>query len=632
MNSRGIRVPVLVAVLVVAAGVGGIAQSVDVTSRLGYADMVLYNGKIVTMDDPSFEPKVGTIVQAMAIRDGKIFETGTDRAIRPLAGPRTTMVDLKGRTILPSFIISHEHPTDWAFQEPRALTHVFPTDDNDVVIHRWMPNLPPAEQVARFEPVFKDALAKAKPGQWVWLSFNYGPNYEHATEMALLFGKTITKEYLDRLAPNNPVKVRNGFITSVVNRKGIDALVSADPNQQEDTQFVKTGFGFSRPVEPDAMFTRRIPQLAQVLKAELEWWASNGATLFVSSPYAFNNLAALRWLDQRGEIPTRFAWGYSGPAWDPGTLRYMASVVNTGTDHLWMVGAFAGSGGNCMSVPVRSEWKQNRVAVPGRRADDQCSFDPGTPGRRRIEDAVRAGMRIATIHTGGDKDIDNLLDAIEKGSREAGFTLEEMRARRHAFDHSAGAPRPQQIPRLKQLGMMASLNNNLLWEPMGVVPNMMGVSMISKVFGVEYANWVTPRKSMTEGGVMTSFEIDRPLANKILFFITKGMNRYHDHDGRVYGERERTDRIIQLKAITRWGAYYVLRENLLGTLERGKFADFIVLDKDFLTVPEDQIPSIRVLMTVVGGKTVHLVTSLANEIGVQPVGYTTWKEKIPEGW
>ena len=68
------------------------------------------------------------------------------------------------------------------------------------------------------------------------------------------------------------------------------------------------------------------------------------------------------------------------------------------------------------------------------------------------------------------------------------------------------------------------------------------------------------------------------------------------------------------------------------TLEPGKYADFVVLDKDILTVPEDQIPGIRVLMTNVGGKLVHLHSSFAAEMGMEPVGATTWKEKFPEGW
>ena len=101
-------------------------QSGPVASRLGYPQMILHNGKIVTMDDDSFESRVGTIVEAMAVRDETILATGTNAEVLELAGPETRRIDLKGRTVLPSFIITHEHPMDWAFQEPRALTRVFP--------------------------------------------------------------------------------------------------------------------------------------------------------------------------------------------------------------------------------------------------------------------------------------------------------------------------------------------------------------------------------------------------------------------------------------------------------------------------------------------------------------------------
>jgi hypothetical protein len=131
---------------------------------------------------------------------------------------------------------------------------------------------------------------------------------------------------------------------------------------------------------------------------------------------------------------------------------------------------------------------------------------------------------------------------------------------------------------------------------------------------------------------MNTFEIDRPLPHKVFFFITKGMNRYNDRDQQVYGPGERTDRFIQMKALTVWGGYYVLRENLLGTLDPGKLADFIVLDRDYFTIPETEIPQIQVLMTSVGGKTVHLSESFAREAGMQPVGASTWKEPIPQGW
>lgn len=621
---------ILIAFVTIAIDVCGWAQQSAVSAKLGYPQMILYNGKIVTMDDSSFDSKVGSIVQAMAVRDARILATGTDAEVRLLAGPQTKVIDLEGRTVLPSFIITHEHPMDWAFQEPRAMTHVFPDDDNEVVIHRWMPNLPPKEQLALFDPMMQAALAKAKPGQWVWLSFNYGPNYEHATEMAQLFDKSITKEYLDVLAPDTPVKVRNGFITSIVNQKALDALLDVHPDLQ-DQQLLSRGGGFSRPMEPNAMFRGKQPLLAQVLKAELEWWASYGMSAFASGPYAFGTMAAYRLLDANGEMPVRYGWAYPGPAMDLETMRYMASLLGTGTDYIWLMGVFQGAnGGNCSTAPIRDEWKENPLEILRRR---EC-FDgfSGPQWGENLENAIRGGMRVAGIHVSGDVSIDNLMDAIEKISKEEGMTLEQIRAKRHAFDHSSGVPRPQQIPRMKELGMLASLNNNLLWEPPGVVPNMAGTAMFARIHGVEYTSWISPRKSLTEAGVMSTFEIDRPLADKIFFFLHKGMTRYNERDGMVYGPGERTDRIIQLKAITRWGAYYLLKEDVLGTLEPGKFADFVVLDKDYLTVPENEIPNLQVLMTVVGGRTIHLTSGWASDIGMQPVGYTTWKDKLPAGW
>ena len=615
-----------------------LAQNGSVAAKLGYPQTIVFNGKIVSMDNAGFGPEVGTIFQAMAIRDGKILATGTNTDVRALAGPQTKQIDLKGRTVMPSFIMTHEHPTDWAFIEPRGFRHVLPNDD--VIVSRWMPSVSAKEQLAQFEAITKEAVSKAKPGQWIRVMFNFGPDYEWASEMEELFSKSITKQYLDVLAPNNPLTVKDGFINTVINQKAVDEFRSVRrdldfytsgrrgvPEDPERTRQAEQSGELGRPVDPDAMMKGKLPILADLMKAQMELWSRWGVTTYGSGPYSSMNLQALHMLDAQGRMPARFGWSYQGPAWDIETLKVLAGALGHGTDHMWLVGAFSGSGSGCMSVPMRQEWiDQRKVENPSFTGQQRCAFAEGTESRAINERIVESGMRLAAIHTGGDKDIDYFLDSIEVGSKKAGFTIEQIRAKRHAFDHAAGAPRPQQIPRIKNMGMMVSMINTILWE------THRGASEIAKQYGLEYTNWVAPRKSVTEAGIMTGFEIDRPLPHKVFFFITKGMNRYNDRDKQVYGPGERTDRFTQLKALTVWGSYYMLRENLIGTLQPGRFADFMVLDQDILTVPEADIPKVEVMMTTVGGKPVHLGAALAREIGMEPVGSTTWTEPVPYGW
>ena len=591
-------------------GLCGWAQNVNIAAKLGYPQMIVYNGKIVTVDDPSFESRVGTIVQAMAIRDNKILATGNDVEIRALAGPQTKQLDLKGRMVLPSFIMTHEHPTDWAFAEPDAMMHVIPPD-NDFMIVRWLKG-PAAEQFAQWEGVLKEAATKAKPGQWIWLSFFRGGNYEYQGEIDQRFSEVVTRQRLDQLVPNSPVEVKRGWVLGpVVNSKGAGVIQKEYPEWPKVAAASTTA---ERLIEPDIILKWKTPLLADLLKAELELWAAQGITVIASAPYTYHNLQALALLDRKGELPVRFGWGYRGMDDHRDTIRYIASLLGQGTDYLWNVGAWTVPSGSCTSINAAPEVKNQ----------ESCSFEPGSDARKVMEEIIRNGGRIATMHSGGDKDIDNLMDMIVKASKEAGFSMEEIRSKRHVFDHSGLAPRPDQIPMLKNLGMMVSMNNQYLWAG--------NSSQVARRYGIEYTNWIVPRNSATKGGVMTTYEIDRPLPHKLFLFVQKGITRYNDKDQKVNAPGERTDRIIQLKALTTWGSYNVLREKALGSLEPGKLADFVVLDRDFLTIPVDDIPNIHVLMTVVGGKTIHLMPDLGREFGMPPVGPAVWETKPLENY
>src|ERR1019366_7369025 len=142
---------------------------------------------------------------------------------------------------------------------------------------------------------------------------------------------------------------------------------------------------------------------------------------------------------------------------------------------------------------------------------------------------------------------------------------------------------------------------------------------ILKDYGERGAMQVVPRKNLLLAGVMSTEEIDRPIGYTDLSYfsvIHSGMTRKDHKSGQIVAPSMVMDRESMLKVATIWGAYYGKVENKAGSLEPGKWADLIVLDRDYLTIPVDDIAKIRVLMTMTGGKIIHLVPSFAREIGM----------------
>jgi predicted amidohydrolase YtcJ len=582
----------------------------DIAGILGYPDMIIYNGKLITMDDEGFNDQTGTIAQAMAVRDDSILAVGSNQEIRRLAGPDTQQIDLDGRTVIPGLILTHEHPTDWAWVEPTALNHVFPEGNEHMVI-RFLEG-DAQTQLDTWEDVLAEAVRAAKPGQWILLSSDWGSNFEYMPELFPTFLPPITREKMDAIAPNNPVRVKNAWVDGLVNTKALEEAARIFPEQRVEGRGNRGPTG--RQLEPDVMLHNKVHLNAELLRSVMEMWSAFGVTLYGSSPYTIGNLQALRMLDEQGRMPGRFAWSYTGPDLHYHTLRLVSALLGNGTDYLWNIGAHGErSGGSCTTLPASERVK----------AMENCTLEPGDDGRRVKEDIVRSGGRVGAMHSGGDLDIDHLLDIVEEQSRAAGYTLEQIREKRHAFDHASGAPRPDQIPRIKRLGMMVSMINTVIWENRTAY----NTSYRLRNYGEEYLNYAVPRKSVTDAGIMNTQEIDRAIPHFLWYNVWVGMTRYNSGIDRTLAPEEGTDLITQLKALTMWGAYYVYKENKLGSLTAGKLADFVVLDRDVLSIPQDDLPNVKTLMTVIGGKTVHLITSLADELNTDPVGVSTWASK-----
>jgi predicted amidohydrolase YtcJ len=584
-----------------------LAQDNSLGSILGYPDTIIYNAKIVTMDDPGFNTSPGTIYQAMAVRDDKILALGTTAEMRAVAGPNTRQLDLKGRTVMPGFILTHEHPTDWAWTEPTALNYVFPEGNEHMVIRFLEGNA--EEQLANWQNVLREAVRTARPGQWILLSSDWGSNFENMPGLFTTFLTQISREELDAIAPNNPVRVKNSWVDGLVNTRALEEAQRIFPEQRVEGRGNRGPTG--RQLEPDIMLYNKVKLNADLLEAEMAIWAAHGITLYGSSPYTMGNLMALKILDEEGRMPGRFAWSYTGTDLHYQTLRLISALNGNGTDYLWNIGAHGErSGGSCTTLAAS-------VAV---KEQEDCSLELGDDGRRVKEDIVRSGGRIGAMHSGGDQDIEHLLDIIEEQSAIAGLTLDDIRKKRHGFDHASGAPSPAQIPRIKRLGMQVSMINTVIWE------NRTAYNTAYRLhnYGEEYLNYAVPRKSVTDAGIMNSQEIDRAIPHFLFYNLWVGMTRYNAGIDRTLAPEEGTDLITQLKALTTWGSYYMMRENMLGSLEKGKKADYVVLDRDLLNIPTDDIPYTKVLMTVVGGKTLSLLPDLASDLNTDAVGPATW--------
>ena len=596
-----------------------------VASLLGNPETIVFNGKIVTVDNHSFDSNIGTIGKAMAIRDGKVLAVGADAEIKALAGPKTKLIDLGGRTVVPGFIPVHNHPMDWAPVVPEIVDAVVPPE---ILISRNLTG-PPVKQVESLPAVLEEMVGRAKPGAWIMINLVWDFSVD-PLDPALDFWEKFGKEQVDKLAPNNPVLVRSREILqrtgrdSVLNQKAIDEIRRLAPKDfLDDLNFdrlTKVGRGglIYRLAWPQVILKDRPDILTEMIRRDLEWWAAEGQTATGTFLYHYPNvLRAFRTLDQRGQMANRLAWGWGmmpEGAWkrvaeDPYLVMDLATRVGEGTDYMWYYGTSAeGQPGSCLSLqPLGGrDPKDPDLLLPGGGCG--VAFGPDSPAFKLI----MAGSRLMAGHIFGDVAIDNLLNLVEQASKAAGISQEEIRAKRHVIgDHMNGWPRPDQIPRIKNIGAVVGGTNIYILDQ----------HIWLKDYGEKALDMNVPRAAMFEGGIMNGIEVDKPLElteQTIFEYLNFGIGR-KAKNGTVY-PRQRLTREQALKSATIFGGYYLMREKHIGSLEPGKFADFLVLNLDYMTIPEADIDKVKSLMTVVGGKIVHLTPELAAELKMEPAG------------
>lgn len=575
--------------------------------------MILHNGKIVTMDDTSTSPSPGHIFQAIALRERKIQALGTDAEVLSYAGPKTPKINLMGKTVIPGFVDAHTHIHNnevswWVSQNPGAF---------ESMGKRFVVGGKTNEELKKgIELVLKERMTGVSPEQWAFILLPTGGSSGTGIGVKFLQERQMILKELDALDSKHPVflSAHPAYVINTQGKKAIEKMYGFFPPMDVSDD---TGFGemteYERALMVDGYFRVRTKELADIVEQGLVKNAAVGITTFASHMMGLQFLNAYQRLVREDRMPIRFAYThYFGFQDNPDPASFymrLGDMAGLGNDYFWSAGVGLG---NIDSGPPMF---CSTMEAPKEQKDREwCRNGPGTAFGKAVLTALLAKERVAVGHAYGDKGVDYFMDALEEAMKlDPTITLDYIRSRRFSSDHCGFYPRPAQIPRMARLGMIISCGGNVLTRSYPWVER----------YGNHYANWISPIKSMLKGGVKPVYENEAGVRGNVSeTYLNQGyalITRKNEY-GKLVAPEEAIDRMTLMKMSTSWPAEFVLREKSVGTLAVGKFADLLVLNKDYFTVPEEEIPNVYPVLTMVGGKIEVLRGEFGKELGRDPIG------------